>query len=98
MILEDKSKIFIFSLQYKTLISLNQDQGSVFTVQKCAQSILRLEKPMNRRLSYKNPKIFDFRFNTPTPVPESGSRKRFHALEMRTIDSPHKITHILGPF
>ena len=28
------------------------------------QSISRLEKPNNRRFSHKNPKIFDFRFNT----------------------------------
>ena len=62
MILEEKSKIFIFSLQYKKLISLNQ--GSIFKLRECAQSILRLEKPKNRRFSHKNPKMFDFRFNT----------------------------------
>ena len=39
--------------------------------------------------------MFDFRFNTPTLFPESGSRKRFHASEMRAIDSPHKITYML---
>ena len=50
-----------------------------------------LEKPENRRFSHKNPKMFDFRFNTPTTFPESGSRKRFHALGIRAIDSPHKI-------
>ena len=44
---------------------LNQDQGSVFTVWECAQLIPRLEKPKNRRFSYKNLKMFDFRFNTP---------------------------------
>src|SRR6185503_16625428 len=52
----------------------------------------RLEKPKNRWFSHKNPKMFDFRFNTPTPFPESGSRKRFHALGMRGIDFSHKIT------
>ena len=72
--------------------SLNQDQGSVFTVRECAQSIPRLEKRNNRRFSYKNPKMFDFRFNIPTPFPESGSRKRFHASGMRGIDFSHKIT------
>ena len=36
--------------------------------------------------------MFDFRFNTPTPFPESGSRKRFHASGMRGIDFSHKIT------
>src|SRR6185312_14488270 len=71
--------------------SLNQGQGSAFTVPECAQSILRLEKPKNRRFSHKNPKMFDFRFNTPTPFPESGSRKRFHASGMRGIDFSHKI-------
>ena len=40
-------------------------QGSAFTVRECAQSIPRLEKPKNRRFSHKNPKMFDFRFNTP---------------------------------
>ena len=34
-------------------------------LRKCAQSILRLEKPKNRRFSHKNPKMFNFRFNTP---------------------------------
>jgi hypothetical protein len=33
--------------------------------------------------------MFDFRFNTPAPFPESGSRKRFHA---SGIDFSHKIT------
>ena len=36
--------------------------------------------------------MIDFRFNTPTPFPESGSRKRFHASGMRGIDFSHKIT------
>ena len=36
--------------------------------------------------------MFDFRFNTPNPFPESGSRKRFHASGMRGIDFSHKIT------
>src|SRR6185437_4890582 len=34
----------------------------------------------------------DFRFNTHSYFPESGSRKRFHASGMRAIDSPHEIT------
>src|SRR3569623_1657977 len=72
MILEEKSKIFTISLQYKTLIFLNQGQGSVFTLRECAQSITRLEKPKNRRFSHKNPKMFDFRFNTPTPSLNQG--------------------------
>ena len=53
--------------------------------------------------------MFDFRFNTPTPFPESGSRKRFHASGMRGINFSLKITldHLcpilkegckLGPF
>src|SRR3954465_230558 len=48
--------------------------------------------PKNRRFSHKNSKMFDFRFNTPTPFPESGSRKRFHGPGMRGIDFSHKIT------
>ena len=43
MILEEKSKIFIFSLQYKTLISLNQGRGSIFKLWECAQSIPRIK-------------------------------------------------------
>src|SRR5207253_5600769 len=77
---------------YLFCFSLNQGQGSVFTVRECAQSIPRLEKPKNRRFSHKNPKMFDFRVNTPTPFPESGSRRRCHASRMRGIDFSHKIT------
>jgi hypothetical protein len=94
MILEEKSKIFIFSLQYKTLIFLNQGQGSIFKIRECAQSIPRLEKPKNRRFSLKNSKMFDFRFNTPTPFSESGSGKHFQDSGMRGIDFSHKITPI----
>ena len=83
-------KMFYFRFN-ATIPSLNQGQGSVFTVRECAQSISRLEKPKNRRFSHKNPKIFDFRFNTPITFPESGSRKHFRAMGMRGIDSPHKI-------
>ena len=72
-------------------LSLNQGQGSIFALRECVQSIPRLEKPKNRRFSHKNPKMFDFRFNTPTTFPESRSRKHFHASRMRAIDSPHKI-------
>jgi hypothetical protein len=43
-------------------------------------------------LDFYEKTVFAFRFNTPTTFPESGSRKRFHALEIRAIDSPHKIT------
>jgi hypothetical protein len=81
MILEEKSKIFIFSLQYKTLISLNQGQGSIFKLRECAQSILRLEKPKNRRFSHKNPKMFDFRFNTPIPSLNQGQGSVFKVRE-----------------
>ena len=55
-------------------------------------TFLKHEKPKNRRFSHKNPKIFDFRFNTPAPFPESGTRKRFHVSGMRGIDFSHKIT------
>ena len=73
MILEEKSKIFIFSLQYKHSFPY-QGQGSIFKLRECAQSILRLEKPKNRRFSHKNPKMFDFRFNTPTPSLNQGQK------------------------
>ena len=86
MILEEKSKNFIFSLQYKTLISLNQGQGSIFKIREYAQSILRVEKPKNRRFSHKNSKMFDFRFNTHIYFPESGPREHFHASGMRAIN------------
>src|ERR1700733_11390193 len=76
----------------KSTLSRKQDEGDVFAVRECAQSIPRLEKPKNRRFSHKNPKMFDFRFNTPTPFPESGSRKHLHASGMRGIDFSHKIT------
>ena len=61
-------------------------------IRRCAQSIPRLEKPKNRRFSHKNSKMFDFRFNTPTPSPESGSGKHFQDSGMRGIDFSHKIT------
>ena len=35
--------------------------------------------------------MFDFRFNTPNPFPESGPRKRFYASGMRGIGFSHKI-------
>src|SRR3569833_1172905 len=90
MILEEKSKIFIFSLQHKTLISLNQGQGSIFKLRECAQLILRLEKPKNRRFSHKSPKMFDFRFNTPIPSLNLGQGSVFKVREC-VIDSPHEI-------
>jgi hypothetical protein len=61
--------------------SLNQGQGSVFTVQECAQSIPRLEKPKNRRFSHKNPKMFDFRFDTPIPSLNQGQGSDFKVRE-----------------
>ena len=73
------------------LQSLKHDQGSVFMLRECAQSIPRLEKPKNRQFSHKNAKMFDFRFNT-HPFPESGSRKRFHDSGVRAIDSPPRKT------
>ena len=46
--------------------------GRIFMLRECAQSIPRLEKPKNRRFSHKNPKMFDFRFNTPIPSLNQG--------------------------
>jgi hypothetical protein len=36
--------------------------------------------------------MLDFRFNTHSYFPESGSRKRFQASRMRAIDFSHEIT------
>src|SRR4051794_37798764 len=36
--------------------------------------------------------MLNFRFNTHSYFPESGSGKRFQASRMRAIDSPHEIT------
>jgi hypothetical protein len=44
-------------------------------------SIPRLEKPKNRRLSHKNPKMFDFRFNTPIPSLNQGQGSIFKVRE-----------------
>ena len=54
MILEEKSKICTFSLQYKTLISLNQGQRSIFKLRECAQSIFRLEITLKSRFLEEN--------------------------------------------
>ena len=82
----------MFDFRFNTPISLNQGQRSVFMLRECAQSISRLENPKNRRFSHKNPKMFDFCFNTPTIFPESGSRKHFHASGVRAIDFSHFFT------
>jgi hypothetical protein len=67
----------MFDFRLNTSIPyLNQGQGSVFKVRECAQSIPRLEKPKNWRFSHKNPKIFDFRFNTPISL-NQGQRSVF---------------------
>jgi hypothetical protein len=66
------------------------NQGNLFMSRKCAQSIPRIKLPPMRMIFGR--KIFDFRFTTPTSYPESGSRTRFHAPGMRTIDFPYKIT------
>ena len=94
MILEDKSKIVIFSLQYKTLISLNQGQGSVFKLRKCAQSIPRMKLPPEYDFEGEISKFFDIRFNTHIYFPESGSRKHVYVSGMRAIDFSHDFTPI----
>jgi hypothetical protein len=40
----------------------------------------------------ENKKFLDFRVNTQTPFPESGSEKHFQGRGMRAIDFPHQIT------
>src|SRR6185312_14542377 len=48
MILKEKfQKIFIFA-SIHTSISLNQGQGSIFTLRECAQSIFRIILPLYR--------------------------------------------------
>ena len=74
------------------LYSLNQGQDNFFMLRECAQSIPRIKLPPDECFQGENRNFFDFHFNTPTPFPESESMKRFHASEMRAIDSPHKIT------
>src|SRR3569833_1910314 len=52
---------------------LKQKSISIFVKKsRCAQSIPRLEKPKKRRFFHKNPKMFDFRFNTPIPFLNQG--------------------------
>ena len=72
----NKKKSLIFA-SIHPLPSLNQGQGSVFTLRECAQSIPHLEKPRNRRFSHKNPKMFDFRFITPIPSLNQGQGSVF---------------------
>ena len=40
------------------------------------QSIPRLGEPKNRRFSHKNPKMFDFSFNTPNCIETMGGHQR----------------------
>ena len=48
-----------WNFQY-VLISLNQDQGSIFTLRECAQSILRMKLPPEIWFWGRNFKIFRF--------------------------------------
>ena len=57
-------------------------------VQEWAQSIPHLEKPKNWRFSHKNPKMFDFRFNTPISL-NQGQGSIFKVQEC--AQSAHKI-------
>jgi len=50
-------------------------------LRESAQSIPRLEKPKNRRFSHKNPKMFDFRFNTLIPSLNQGRESVFKVRE-----------------
>ena len=69
MILEEKSKNFIISLQYKTLISLNQGQGSIFNIRECAQSIFRLEIILKSRFLEENQKKIFWKKSRGWPPP-----------------------------
>ena len=61
MILREKFQNFSIFASKHTSISLNQGQGSIFTIQECAQSIFRLEITLKSRFLEENRKIF-FRF------------------------------------
>ena len=76
-----KIEIFFIFVSIRLLHSLNQGQGSFFMLWECAQSISHLEKPKNRRFSRKNPKMFDFRFNTPIPSLNQGQGSVFKVRE-----------------
>ena len=81
MILE-KSKIFIFSLQYKALIFLNQ--GSIFKLRECAESIFRLEITLKTRLIEENQKkIFALKRSSTLIF---RVKLNFSCFQMRAID------------
>src|SRR3954465_4963214 len=61
MILREKFQNFSIFALIHTSISLNQGQGSIFTLRECAQSIFRLEITLKSRFLEENRKNF-FRF------------------------------------
>jgi hypothetical protein len=60
MILREKFQNFSIFASIHTSISLNQGQGSIFTLRECAQSIFRLEITLKSRFLEENrKKIFE---------------------------------------
>ena len=54
MILREKFQNFSIFASIHTSISLNQDQGSIFTIRECTQSIFRMILPLYRLFWQKN--------------------------------------------
>ena len=63
MILREKFQNFSIFASIHTSISLNQGQGSIFTLRECAQSIFRLEITLKSRFLEENQKK-NFRVET----------------------------------
>ena len=85
-----KIRVCIEAKIQHVLISLNQ--GSVFKLRECAQSIPRMKLPPEIWFWGRNFKIFRFSFQYTHLFPESGSKKHFHASGMRAIDFSHDFT------
>jgi hypothetical protein len=68
------------------------DSGKRFQASKMRAIDSRINLPPESHFQAENLKIFDFRFNTHSDSPDSGSGKHFQASEMRAIDSPHTIS------
>ena len=92
MILEEKSKIFIFSLQYTLLFPWIRAREAFSSSGNARNRFPAWNYPQKYDFEGEISKFFDFRFNTHIYFPESGSRKRFQGSGMRAIDFSQKIT------
>ena len=76
-----------------TLISLNQGQGSIFTIRKRAQSIPRMKLPSEIWFWGKNFRIFRFSLQyTHLYFPESRSRKQLSQIHIKLKISSKRFT------